>query len=335
MPELSVRHLATAIFSLSAALMLSQSAAEAQLIRAPLTEGFARTSSIDMSVDEMLGPQKARAAGEAILGPGYPDLRIAEVQFKPVRLMRLPVTDPRTGETASELVWYLVYRVIPRDYTELAGDGRDDLLTKLSDPETDPANQLDPPRAMPLRMPRFLLVTSDSGEQVVYHDEVNLQVQEAVFRREMARRGTEDRILNSVSGIVELMAGDAVSVNDPDPLANAAYGVAIWRNVDPETDFFSVYMTGFSNAYRISQSPEGDVEVQEKVIHQKFARPGDQFLQDEQEFRLIDDEDVDGDGAPDLRFPRWEYRQRPATIDVPEFDSILRNAQAADETSDQ
>ena len=107
--------------------------ATAQLIRAPLDTGFARTSSIAMSVDEMLGSQKVRPAGEAILGPGYPDLWIAEVQYKPVRYRRMQITDPETGERKTELIWYMVYRVIPRDYTELAGDdGQTDLLKKLS-----------------------------------------------------------------------------------------------------------------------------------------------------------------------------------------------------------
>lgn len=60
-----------------------------------LDSGFARTSSIAMSVDEMLGSRKTRALTEPILGPGYPAVWIAEVQYKPVRLRRLEVLDPK------------------------------------------------------------------------------------------------------------------------------------------------------------------------------------------------------------------------------------------------
>jgi hypothetical protein len=300
----------------------------AQLIRAPLNDGFARTSSIEMSVDEMLGPRKARVSDEPIVGPGYPNLRIAEVQFKPVRLMRIPVLDPKTGRTANELVWYMAYRVIPRDYTEIAGDGRDDLLNKLEDPDKDPANTLDAPRASPIRMPRFILSIEDKGNEQIYMDEVSPQIQEAVFRREFSRRSPDLRLLNSVEGITELFENETVPAADPDPLARAAHGVAVWRNVNPDTDFFSVYMSGFCNAYRISTADDGTVIVEEKVVRQKFARPGDEFLQLEQEFRLVDDEDVDGDGAPDIRFPHWEYRPRPANLQVPALDAVLRNAKA-------
>jgi hypothetical protein len=307
----------------------------AQLIRAPLDEGFARTSSIEMSVDEMLGPRKERAADEPIVGPGYPHLRIAEVQFKPVRLMRIPVMDSQTGRTATELVWYMPYRVIARDYTEIAGDGRDDLLNKLEDPETDPANTLDEPRSVPLRMPRFLLVSEDEGVDVQYVDEVNPQIQAAVFRREFSRRAPDLKLLNSVEAITELFEEDTVPSTDPNPLDRAAYGVAVWRNVDPSTDFFSVYMSGFCNAYKIFTADDGSVVVAEKVIQQKFARPGDEFLQVEKEFRLIDSEDLDGDGAPDVRYPRWIYRPRPAKLNVPALDTVLRNASAAPDSVDQ
>ena len=101
----------TKVWLLVAVLSVWGEQAAAQLIRAPLDTGFVRTSSIAMSVDEMLGSQKARPTGEPILGPGYPALWIAEVQYKPVRHLFMNVTDPVTRETKRELVWYMIYRV--------------------------------------------------------------------------------------------------------------------------------------------------------------------------------------------------------------------------------
>ena len=350
--------------------------AEAQLIRAPLDSGFVRTSSIVMSVDEMLGFQKARVAGEPILGPGFPGLWIAEVQFKPVRYRRMDVIDPKTKQKKTELVWYMIYRVIPRDYTELAGDGRDDLITKLSDPDIIPQNSVDPLNRFPVLIPRFILRTDDAGAQQEYTDEVNIQIQRNILTREIRNRTANVRLLNSVQAIVEIdpalsdggQDGNSVglvSVDDPDQLGKALYGVAVWRNVDPRTDYFTVTMTGFSNAYRISTNAAGETVVEHKVIEQKFGRPGDEFNQHEKEFRLIDEAKMLPSGdiivntessntvyrvgrpapefvsrlrtqfeakvaageEPEQKWPNWQYQERKnVQITVPEYDQILRNA---------
>lgn len=289
----------------------SGAVATAQLIKAPLDQGFARSSSIDMSVDEMLGPAKVRKADEPILGPGFPALWIAEIQFKPVRLTRMSVVDPKTRTASRELVWYMVYRIIPRDYTELAGEGQPELIRKLRDSERDPANAVDPLRAAPISIPRFVLHIDDQGQEKTYNDEINLEIQKAIYEREVGRRGRSAELLNMVEAIGEV--SEPVSVKDPDPLSKAKYGVAIWRNVDPKTDYFTVYMSGLTNAYRISTDAAGGTVVEEKVAIQKFARPGDEFLQDEQEFRVIDQ-------------PTWAYRVRNADLQVPNLETVLRNA---------
>ncbi len=283
--------------------------ANGQIIKAPLDRGFVRSSSIAVTVDEMLGPNKQRAADEPILGPGYPALWIAEVQIKSVRYVRMQVTDPKTGDVSRELVWYMVYRVIPRRPSDLAGDKSEELVRKLNDPTLEPANSEDPVRAQPMLMPKFVLQTTDVGSESTYTDEVNLQIQESVLGREFRQDAAGLKLLNSVQALQEVPA--PVGIDDENPLENALYGVAIWRNVDPDTDYFKITMTGFSNAYRISTNEAGEQVVEEKAIVQKFGRPGDRFLQDEAEFRVIDD-------------PQWTYLPRDAEVSVPDFESILR-----------
>lgn len=134
-------------------------------------------------------------------------------------------------------------------------------------------------------------------------------------------------MLNSVEAIAEV--GEAVPGDDEDALSKAVYGVAVWRNVDPRADFFSVIMSGFSNAYRISTDANGNRIVEEKVIVQRFARPGDEFDQDEQEFRFINDLDTDGDGKIDVRFPNWQYQVREAKLNIDHLDTVLRNAKVS------
>lgn len=320
--SLSQRVLLTALVVLGAGRM---QVAHAQVVRAPLTDGFTRTSSIAMTVDEMLGIRKERAPEEPIVGPGYPSLWIAEVQFKSIRMRRLELPDPKTGELRKELVRYMVYRMIRRDYTELAGEDRGDLEKKLADPDLDPSNVLDPEFIMPLQMPRFLLETTEKDGTVLqaYTDEISVAIQNAVFEREMGRKGVNLKLLNSVEAISEI--GDPVPTSDPDALLKAVYGVAVWRNVDPKADFMTVTMSGFSNAYRISGS-DGSRVVEEKVIVQKFSRPGDQFLQDEAELRFVDEEDTDGDRKIDVRYPIWQYRSKPVQLQIRELDTVLRNA---------
>ena len=315
-----------------AAVFGSLASAEAQVVRAPLTDGFSRTSSIAVTVDEMLGTSKERKADEPILGPGYPDLWIAEVQYKPIRLMRLELTDPKTGNVQKELIRYMVYRVIRRDYTELAGGDRAGLEKKLADPELDPSNVLDPEPLMPLQMPRFMLETQDNGGKVLqtYTDELSVEIQNAVFAREMGRRGSNLKLLNSVEAISEI--GEPIPSSDPDALLKAFYGVAVWRNVDPKADFLRVTMSGFTNAYRISGAAD-DRTIEEKVIVQKFQRPGDEFLQDEQELKFVDDEDVDGDKKIDIRYPMWTYRPKNVKLDIRDLDTVLRNARRETEQS--
>lgn len=289
--------------------------AVSQVIEAPLDRGFARSSSIRMNVEEMLGPRIQRKPGESNYGPGFPALWISEIQYKPVRMVRIPITDPGTKKTGMELVWYMVYRVIPRNYVDLAGDAaaRDSLQRRLNDADVDPQNKEEPIRAESLLMPRFVLQTTDEGAEERYVDEVNYQAQKAIFHREFQREAKNLPMLNSIQAIAEVP--EPVSVEDKEPLRNARYGVAIWRNVNPKTDFFEVEMTGFTNAYRLTPGQDGKLMIEDKGVIQRFKRPGDQFDQDEEEVRLIGN-------------PRWVYFPREATFEVPDAISVLGNQQA-------
>jgi len=286
-----------------------------QVIEAPLDRGFVRSSSIMMNVEEMLGPRMRRDPGESNYGPGFPAVWIAEIQFKPVRMVKIPLTDPATKTTARETVWYMVYRVIPRNYVDLAGDqaARESLQRRLEDVDVDPQNDFDPVRSETLLMPRFVLQTTDKGAEERYVDEVNHQAQKVIFRREFQREAASLPLLSSIQAIDRIP--EPVSADDKDPLLKARYGVAIWRNVNPKTDFFEIEMTGFSNAYRVTATEDGKLKVEDKGVMQQFERPGDEFDQSEREFRVIGK-------------PRWVYLPREATFEVPDAISVLGSQSA-------
>lgn len=213
---------------------------------------------------------RATATGEEL--NAQPDMWMLQVSFKPMRMIRVTTTDPATGETRDELVWYLVYRAINRKL-EKQGDTSN----------TIPINDEDVPPT-PLFVPEFTLVTQDDGEGRAYDDSIIPEAQAAIIRRE--RRAYQ----NPVEVVAELPPAS----QDSD-LENAIYGVAMWRGVDPETDNFIVYMSGFSSAYRVGRDPEGNTIVLRKTIAQEYWRPGDRFNESEVEIRRREE-------------PRWIYR---------------------------
>ena len=203
-----------------------------------------------------------------------PDIWACDVYFKSVRMMWVDVPDPKTGDTKKELIWYLPYRIVNR---KIEGS-----------PEP-----VGPDGKRPKFVPEFELVTNDNNGQQVYFDEVIPAAQAAINRRE--RRTGSNRYKNTVEivgAIPELTDADA-------KLEKSIYGVATWRGVDPETDFFKIFMTGFSNGY----IKVGNDRIDRRTIVQEYRRPGDNVDEVQREIRAIG-------------HPEWIYR--PAADATPE-----------------
>ena len=212
---------------------------------------------------------EALATGEEI--SQQPGLWVMEVYFKPLRMIAVDITNPKTGKTESKYVWYLVYRAINRP---------------LASPSVGnaPVNELDPPVLPPKFIPEFTLVTTD-GEPQVYHDQIIPEALKEIERRE--RRAYQ----SSVSVVATIPDPTPVSDENPEEL----YGVATFVGIDPEADRYTLFLTGFSNGMRTVTAPDGSQVVQHKTIEMKYWRPGDRFELREPEIRL--------DGAPS-----WIYR---------------------------
>ena len=196
-----------------------------------------------------------------------PDIWALEVNFKPLRLIRVDLPDARTGKTTPRMIWYIVYRVVNRP-----ADG------------TSPA-QSEEAAKRPIFVPEFTLVTEDEGAQKVYLDRVMPVAQAAINKRERHHYKNSVEIVGPIPPITPLKA----------KLDKSLDGMATWRGIDPATDHFKVYMTGFSNGYRTIAGPNGEEVVQRKTLVQQFWRPGDRFEQHEAEIRIV--------GAP-----QWIYR---------------------------
>lgn len=149
-----------------------------------------------------------------------------------------------------------------------------------------------------LFVPDLVLVT-DTGK--TYHDKVLPVVQKAIMQR-------EDKSLDWKNSST---ISDAPIPPTPEQgFVVSTYGIAIWEDVDPETDFFSIYVTGLSNGYQISEAADGQQRTLGKTLQLNFWRPGDERDENEQEIRPISQapESVVGpaqNAPPDYQ---WIYR---------------------------
>jgi hypothetical protein len=201
-----------------------------------------------------------------------PDLYVFEVQFKPLRMIFVDVTDPQTGEVERQQVWYLAYRAVNRSFE-----------TRADDTDTTPVNVLDPLPGPSQFIPEFTLITHDQPDSdLPVHEHLGEVVPEvtAAINQVERRRPSDPLFLDSVS-IVQPVPG---TFPPEESNVDWIYGVAMWRNVDPDTDFFRVVIRGFSNAYERRPGPDGETVTWRKSLVQRFIRRGDRYDPNQIEF---------------------------------------------------
>ena len=103
--------------------------------------------------------------------------------------------------------------------------------------------------------------------EVVYRDQVSPELVRMIQQREDPNR----HLLNTIE-----MSQTKIPVSK-DPTNPGVWGVAVWENVDPTIDYVSVFVSGLTNAYRISLSPEGKPGFTYRTLQLNFWRPGDKL----------------------------------------------------------
>lgn len=174
----------------------------------------------------------ARSTGEELNNQA--NLWIFEVQFKSLRMIVVPTANPKTGKKELTPYHYLVYRAVNRE-----------LPRRKDQTDSRPINKFDNPPGPELFAPALTLVTNDNGRNKVYKDIVAPEAQAAIEKREKLS------LLNSVQASKPVPE----AVADGDNNSKGYDGVAIFRNVDPDADYFTVYMSGFSNGYKLVKGP--------------------------------------------------------------------------------
>lgn len=217
-----------------------------------------------------------------------------EFAFKPLRMIRLVPA----GGGEQKLVWYLVYRV--KNTGEALRPTRSEETGEFEAVAVDGG---------PIRfLPHCVLEGNDvapNGGRIyrAYLDQVMPAAADAIQRRETPGR----KLYSSVAMPLEPIA-----------VGEERWGVATWADIDPEIDFFSVFIRGLTNAYDWTD-PEGAYqpgdppgkgrEFVRQTLQLNFWRPGDRFLQHENEVRLgVPPGKSDLYGVDEGVAYRWIYR---------------------------
>lgn len=224
-----------------------------------------------------------------------------EFSFKPLRMIHVDVPQA-SGKAQRKLVWYLVYRV---RNTGVA-------IMPEEQPDGDFKTVAAPPQ--PHRfIPQLVLASQDvdsQGQRIrkEYLDRILPVAVPVIERREMPR----GKLLNSVEMSERLI--------DPESgrAQGGLWGVAIWEDVDPQIDYFSIYVGGLTNAYlwedaqqgfQVGDPPGKGRTFARKMLQLNFWRPGDDIAENEREFRYGP---APGKGAlygtPEGVAYRWVYR---------------------------
>lgn len=142
-------------------------------------------------------------------------------------------------------------------------------------------------------IPDFELVTQD--KKTVHHDQILPKVQEAIQKLEDPTNYL--KIKNSVTIAAEPIPPS--KPNAPRPVT----GVAIWDDVDPDANIYSIFIAGLSNGWAITDPipPSTKPVIRRKTLELDFKRLGDRYFQKSEE----------------IRFVRSEWIYRGSSIEVP------------------
>src|SRR6516164_8453581 len=130
-------------------------------------------------------------------------------------------------------------------------------------------------------IPDFELVTRDRNS--VHHDQILPKVQDAI--RQLEDPTDYLKIKNSVT-----IAAEPIPPSRKDAEPRAVTGVAIWDDVDPDANYYSIFVSGLSNGWAVTDDPEkpgAKSVVRRKTLQLNFRRLGDRYLQKSEEIHFV------------------------------------------------
>ncbi len=200
-----------------------------------------------------------------------------QLSFKPLRMIQVDMPQ-RSGKMQRKLLWYMVYRV-RNTGAGLAAAEQDDGTFAAVEHSTERARFI----------PQFVLSMKDRDRESArirkaYLDRIIPAALQPIRRRE----SFDGELLNSAQ-----MAEHLLTV-EKGRSSRGVWGVVTWEDVDPEIDFFSVYVGGLTNSlqwqdppetYKLGNPPGTGRQFLRKTLQLNFWRPGDAYAENEREIR--------------------------------------------------
>ena len=197
-----------------------------------------------------------------------------EFAFKPLRMVVVEVPT-KSGRLEERRVWYLVYRVTNRG-DQWAPKAQQTAGVTTFTREVNPVEIS--------FFPKFVLRSHEQDKE--YVDQVIPSAIPLIEAREKIRARTKKPISDSIS-----ISGSKIKPIKKDE-EGGVWGVAMWDNVDPRSDFLSVYVEGLTNAFRFAETPGAFKRgsrpgtgrtYQYKNLQLNFWRAGDTIDENEKE----------------------------------------------------
>ena len=79
------------------------------------------------------------------------------------------------------------------------------------------------------------------------------------------------------------IASDPIPPSKKDAYPRAVTGVAMWDDVNPDSNHYSIFVSGLSNGW----SMDDNKVVRRKTLQLNFRRVGDRYFMDSREIRFV------------------------------------------------
>jgi hypothetical protein len=145
-------------------------------------------------------------------------------------------------------------------------------------------------------IPDFELISTDRN--TVHHDQILPKVQDSI--RQLEDPTDYLKIKNSVT-----IAAEPIPPSKKDAEPRAVTGVAIWDDVDPDANYYTIFVSGLSNGWAVTDDPDKPGEksvIRRKTLQLNFRRLGDRYYQKSESIHFVQP-------------PQWIYRS--ASLSTP------------------
>ena len=224
------------------------------------------------------------------------DVWCLEFAYRPPRTIEVDVPGENL-ETQKERVWYLLYRV-----RNIAVDENADVASGLGGSTRQVVFEKDEEGNDDLTRPTTKFV----NQSIHFEPHFVFETHEALSRDEglLEHQDHLDRLVSLA--IVPIsrrekihpdMLHDSVSISErPIQPGEERWGVAIWQDIDPRIDFFTVFIYGLTNSIRWRHDAEFETDLEHAPEYERreleclrldFYHPGDADHDDFQEVSVV------------------------------------------------